>query len=76
VFDSVKLYTTYLGNASNSIPLESVLMGAIFHNYKQILRLTKEDTAKLDEEHLKEELVSLLDNIPEGKISFYRFSKK
>jgi hypothetical protein len=31
MFDNVKLYTSYLGNASNYIPLESVLMGAIFH---------------------------------------------
>jgi hypothetical protein len=41
VFDGVKLYTTYLGNASNPIPLESVFMGAIFHNYKQLLQITK-----------------------------------
>jgi hypothetical protein len=76
VFDSVKLYTTYLGNASNPVPLESVLMGAIFHDYKQLLQITKEDTAKLDESTLKEELISLLENKPEGKILFYRFSKK
>ena len=35
VFDSVKLYTTYLGNASNPVPLESVLMGATLDDYKQ-----------------------------------------
>ena len=44
VFDNVKLYTSYLGNASNPVPLESVFMGAIFHNYKQLLQITKEDT--------------------------------
>ena len=38
VFDNVRLYTSYLGNASNPIPLESVFMGAIFHNYKQLLK--------------------------------------
>ena len=76
VFDNVKLYTTHLGNASNPVPLESVLMGAIFHDYKQLLQITKEDTAKLDESNLKEELISLLENKPEGKILFYRFSKK
>jgi len=75
VFDNVRLYTSYLGNASNPIPLESVFIGAIFHNYKQLLQITREDT-NIDEEHLKEELVSLLDNKPEGKILFYRFSKK
>ena len=32
IFDNVKLYTSYLGNASNPIPLESIFMGAVFHN--------------------------------------------
>ena len=41
LFDNVRLYTSYLGNASNPIPLESVFMGAIFHNYKQLLQITK-----------------------------------
>jgi hypothetical protein len=76
VFDNVKLYTSYLGNASNPVPLEYVLMGAIFHGYKQLLQITKEDTAKLDESTLKYELISLLETITEGKILFYRFSKK
>jgi len=70
VFENVKLYTSYLGNASNPIPLESVFMGTIFHNYKQLLQL-KEDTT-LDESTLKDELTSLLEN----KILFYRYSKK
>jgi hypothetical protein len=55
--------------ASNPIPLESVIMGAIFHNYKQLLQITKEDTT-IDENSLKEELVSLLNCKPEGKILF------
>jgi hypothetical protein len=75
VFDNIRLYTSYLGNASNPIPLESVFMGAIFHNYKQILQVTKEDTA-IDENYLKEELISLFESKLEGKILFYRFSKK
>ena len=48
VFDSVKLYTTYLGNASNPVPLESVLMGAIFHDYKQPLILIYPSYEKSD----------------------------
>src|SRR6476646_4370942 len=75
IFDNVKLYTSYLGNASNPIPLESVFLGAIFHNYKQLLKLTKEDTV-IDEDSLKNELMSLLETKPEGTILFYRFSKK
>src|SRR3954471_4706169 len=43
--------------------------------YKQILQVTKEDTA-IDEDSLKDELISLLESKPEGKILFYRYSKK
>src|ERR671932_269133 len=66
IFDNVALYTSYLGNASNPIPLESVFMGAVFHNYKQLLQITKEDS-NIDESSLKVELTSLLENKPEGK---------
>ena len=76
VFDNVKLYTSYLGNASNPIVIESVMMGAIFHNYKQLLQLTKEDDTVIDEDSLREDLESLLETKPESKILFYRFSKK
>jgi len=75
IFENVRLYTSYLGNASNPIPLESVFMGAVFHNYKQLLKITKEDTA-IDEDSIKDDLILLLENKPEGKILFYRFSKK
>ena len=50
MFDNVKLiYHHILGNASNPVPLESVFIGAIFHNYKHLLQITIEDTTKLDE---------------------------
>jgi hypothetical protein len=75
MFDNVALYTSYLGNASNPIPLESVFIGAVFHNYKQLLQITKEDTA-IDEDSIKDDLILLLANKPESKILFYRFSKK
>jgi hypothetical protein len=65
-FDDARLYKVYLGNASNPIPLESIFIGAIFHNYKHLLLITKEDTV-IDENSLKHELVSLLENKPEGK---------
>jgi len=76
VFDNFRLYTSYLGNASNPIPLESVSIGAIFHNYKQLLQITaKEDTA-IDERTLEYKLTSLLETKSEGKILFYKYSKK
>jgi hypothetical protein len=75
VFDSVRLYTSYLGNASNPFVVESVMMGAIFHHYKQLLQVTKE-VDQINEDYLELELKSLLETKPEGKILFYRFSKK
>jgi hypothetical protein len=63
VFDNVRLYTSYLGNASNPVPIESVMMDAIFHNYKQLLQITREDIV-IDENSLKEEIKSLLETKP------------
>ncbi len=75
IFENAKLYTSYLGNASNPIVLESVIMGVIFHNYKQLLQVSKEED-KVNEDSLKKEIISLINNKPEGKILFYRISKK
>ena len=76
VFENACLYVSYLGNASNPIVLESVIMGSIFHNYKQLLQVSKEEDVGVNEEYLKKELTSLINNKPEGKILFYRISKK
>ncbi|MGN6614562.1 MAG: hypothetical protein ACTHJ7_10095 [Candidatus Nitrosocosmicus sp.] len=70
----MRLYTSYLGNASNPIVIESVLMSPIFHHYKQLLQITKE-VIYINEDYLRDELVSLLETKPEGKLLFYRFSK-
>jgi hypothetical protein len=51
------------------------MMGAIFHNYKQLLQFNKEDAAT-DEEYLREEIESLLETKTEVKILSYRYSKK
>jgi hypothetical protein len=50
-------------------------MVVMFHNYKQILKLTKDEDITIDEDSLKD-LISLLDGTPEGKKMFYRFNKK
>jgi hypothetical protein len=75
IWNNVRLYTSYLGNASNPFVVESVFMGVIFHNYKQLLQTTKEDSI-IDEEYMRKELVALLESKLEGKILFYRYSKK
>ena len=51
-------------------------MVAIIHTYKHLLKITKEDTTIVDESILKDELASLLENKPEDKILFYRYSTK
>ena len=51
IFENVKLYTSYLGNASNPVVLESVFQGIIFHQYKQLLQLSnKEECVKIHED--------------------------
>jgi hypothetical protein len=50
-------------------------MGSLFHNYKVLMHVNKEDN-KDNQDSLKEGLLSILDTKPEGKILFYRFSKK
>ena len=51
-------------------------MGAVFHDYKQLLQVTAKEDTIIDEDSLKGELVLLLETKPEGKILFYRYSKK
>jgi hypothetical protein len=50
-------------------------MGAVFHNYKQLLQIKKE-VDEINEDSLKDEFILLLQSKPEGKILFFRFSKK
>ena len=53
VFENARLYVSYLGNASNPIVFESIIMGSIFHNYKQLLQVNKEEDIKGNEDSLK-----------------------
>jgi hypothetical protein len=43
IFENAKLYTQYLSNANRPIPIEPIMMGALFHNYKTLLKLSKEE---------------------------------
>ena len=47
------------------------MMGAIFHNYKQLLQITKEEDITIDEESLGEDPVSLLEYISYTLDSYY-----
>jgi hypothetical protein len=75
IFENTRLYTAYLGNVVNPIVFESVIMGAIFHNYKELLLYSKK-VIKVNEDSLKEEIELLTQNNPEGKKLFDRTCKK
>ena len=75
IFENARLYTAYLGNAVNPVVFESVIMGSIFHNYKELLLHSKKGI-KVNEDSLKEEIESLTENNPEGKKLFDRTCKK
>jgi len=47
IFENAMLYTQYLSNANRPIPIEPIMMGALFHNYKILLKLNNE--SKLSE---------------------------
>ena len=68
IFENAKLYTQYLSNANRPLPIESIMMGALFHNYKKLLELCKEDN--LSEDSMKQKLVLLEREKPLAKTLF------
>ncbi|MDF0680699.1 MAG: hypothetical protein P0116_07015 [Candidatus Nitrosocosmicus sp.] len=48
IFENAKLYTQYLSNANRPVPLEPIMMGALFHNYKILLKLNNESRLSKD----------------------------
>jgi len=59
IFENARLYTQYLSNANRSIPIEPILLGALFHNYKALLKLSKE--SRLSEDSILEKLAKVLE---------------
>jgi hypothetical protein len=82
LFENAELYASYLSNAVNPIPLESVMMGALFHNYKTLLEIHKEKAAEwgnLNNDITIEsepQLQLSTDNKPHGKILFDKTCEK
>ncbi len=82
LFENAELYASYLSNAVNPIPLESVMMGALFHNYKTLLEIQKEKAAEwgnLNNDITIESEPQLQlsdDNKPHGKILFDKTCEK
>jgi hypothetical protein len=68
IFENAKLYTQYLSNANRPIPIEPIMMGGLFHNYKTLLKLCKEDN--VTEESINQKLVVLGKEKPLAKTLF------
>ena len=68
IFENAKLYTQYLSNANRPIPIEPILMGALFHNYKTLLKLNGE--SKLNEDLILKRVPGLEKEKPQTKIFF------
>jgi hypothetical protein len=57
VFENATLYSQYLSNANRPIPIEPIMMGALFHNYKSLLKLNRE--SKLSEDSILQKVGTL-----------------
>ncbi len=68
IFGNVTLYTQYLSNANRPMPIEPIMIGALFHNYKKLLELCKEDN--VTEEAIEQKLVLLERDKPLTKTLF------
>jgi len=68
IFENAKLYTQYLSNANRPVPIEPIMMGALFHNYKTLLKLSKEEN--VNEDSLKPILVNMEKQKPLAKELF------
>src|ERR1044072_7990439 len=68
IFENAKLYTQYLSNANRPIPIEPILMGALFHNYKTLLKLNNEN--HLSEDTILKKVAALEKQKPIAKILF------
>jgi len=68
IFENATLYTQYLSNANRPVPIEPILMGDLFHNYKTLLKLNSE--SKLSEDSILQEVVTLERENPVAKALF------
>ena len=68
IFENAILYTQYLSNANRPIPIEPIMMGALFHNYKTLLMLNNE--SKINEDATKQKPVEMEREKPLAKTLF------
>jgi hypothetical protein len=58
IFENTTLYSQYLSNANRPIPIEPIVMGTLFHNYKSLLKLYK-DEDNITEDYIEQILVKI-----------------
>ena len=68
IFENAKLYTQYLSNANRPVPIEPIMMGALFHNFKTLLNLNSEN--KLSEDSIEQKIAELEREKPLAKMLF------
>lgn len=68
IFENAKLYTQYLSNANRPVPIEPIIMGALFHNYKTLLNLCDQDN--ITEKAIKRILANMGNEKPLAKALF------
>lgn len=68
IFENATQYTQYLSSANRPVPIEPIMMGALFHNYKALLKLNSE--SKLSEDSLIQKVVRLEKEKPLVKALF------
>jgi hypothetical protein len=69
VFENAKLYSQYLSNTNRPVPVEPILTGALFHNYKTLLKLCK-DEDNTTEDSIEQILVKIEREKPLVKMLF------
>jgi len=68
IFENAKLYTQYLSNANRPVPIEPIMIGALFHNYKTLFKLNSE--CKLSEQSILKKVAELEREKPLAKMLF------
>ena len=68
IFENAKLYTQYLSNANRPVPIEPIMMGALFHNYKPLMKLNNE--SRLSEDSILKKVAVLEGQKPLAKSLF------
>jgi hypothetical protein len=75
IFENATLYTQYLSNANRPIPIEPIMIGAMFHNYKTLLKLWK-DEDNITEDYIEQILVKIEREKPLVKMLFDKTCKR